>query len=515
MASTDSRREALEELTLGLSVLRGELERAEPLMVKVGNRDLVLFSGMADRLRFANVEPPYLAGPPYLAYEYAVTPRSRCLPDRAAPRRRSTPTSPIWRWSRSVEPRTILRVTQPLRFTYWGRLRPRDAPAWHEEWPPGPRLPDAIRLAEGEDPGWPDLVVPLRITAPWYCGAEGGVLAPARLAAPAMPLVPMKASAGCRCSGERFGEGGAASGIGKPAALAKRTDRAVVPAGRQGRLPGSENDGDRDLLLRAPQHRGHSVNAGSGAGSPARDSRVSAASRERGAALVITLIFVTAMAAAAVAFLAGRRTDALTLRGQLQAVEAQAMLDAALQQTVVLLANRKPRQVVPAQLSWRFGEVAVQVRFERETGKIDLNAAEDRMLRALPLALGLDEDRAAALADAIQDWRDENQLKLELGAEDRDYRGASPVASGAADRPFANPAELRYLPSVDPAAWALLQPYVTIYSGAAAPDPGRLPARSARRSRSRVACRGRGKGYPRPRHAQPICKDPPVVGRRW
>ena len=197
---------------------------------------------------------------------------------------------------------------------------------------------------------------------------------------------------------------------------------------------------------------------------------MSAASRERGAALVITLIFVTAMAAAAVAFLAGRRTDALTLRGQLQAVEAQAMLDAALQQTVVLLANRQPRQIVPAQLNWRFGEVAVQVRFEREAGKIDLNAAEDRMLRALPMALGLDEDRAAALADAVQDWRDDNQLKLELGAEDRDYRGGSSVASGAADRPFANPAELLYLPAVDRTAWALLQPYLTIYSGAGAPD---------------------------------------------
>ena len=178
---------------------------------------------------------------------------------------------------------------------------------------------------------------------------------------------------------------------------------------------------------------------------------MSAASRERGAALVITLIFVTAMAAAAVAFLAGRRTDALTLRGQLQAVEAQAMLDATLQQTVVLLANRQPRQVVPPQLSWRFGEVAVQVRFERETGKIDLNAA-----------LGLDEDRAAALADAIQDWRDDNQLKLELGAEDRDYRGEATAATGAEDRPFANPAELLYLPSVDRTAWALFQPYVTI-----------------------------------------------------
>ena len=197
---------------------------------------------------------------------------------------------------------------------------------------------------------------------------------------------------------------------------------------------------------------------------------MSGETRERGAALVITLVFVTAMAAAAVAFLAGRRTDALTLRGQLQAIEAQAMLESALQQTVTLLANREPRQTVPPQLSWQFGEVAVRVRFERESGKIDLNAATDQMLRALPLALGLDEDSAATFADVIQDWRDENQLKLESGAEDRDYASGGAAAGGAADRPFAKPAELRYLPVVDPAVWSMVEPYVTVYSGAAEPS---------------------------------------------
>ncbi len=193
--------------------------------------------------------------------------------------------------------------------------------------------------------------------------------------------------------------------------------------------------------------------------------------RERGAALVITLVFVTAMAAAAVAFLAGRRTDALALRGQMQAIEAQAMLNSALQQTVTLLANRQPRQTVPPQLTWQFGEVAVRVRFERESGKIDLNAAPDPLLRGLLLALGLSEDRAAAFADVIRDWRDENQLKLNAGAEDRDYRSGGSAAGGAADRPFASPAELRYLPVVDPLVWSMVEPYVTVYTGAAEPSP--------------------------------------------
>jgi prepilin-type N-terminal cleavage/methylation domain-containing protein len=215
VASTDDRREALEELTLGLSVLRGELERAEPLMIKVGNRDVVLFSGLGDRLRFANVEPPYLAGAPYLAYEYAVT------PDRGAYRidLRRVPVDPDQPDLAAVEagePRTILRVPDALRFTYWGRLAPREAPAWHEEWPAGPRLPEAIRLAAGEDPGWPDLVVSLRITAPWYCGGAG------------------QAGGGGEQGGEDVGSG-AEAGLGSDT------------AGTAG-CPGSDETGDRGLL---------------------------------------------------------------------------------------------------------------------------------------------------------------------------------------------------------------------------------------------------------------------------
>ena len=98
---------------------------------------------------------------------------------------------------------------------------------------------------------------------------------------------------------------------------------------------------------------------------------------ERGMALVVVLIFTTAMAAAAVAFLAGRQSDALSLRGQLQAIEAQAMLDAALQQTAAVLVNRTERQMIPPVLRWQFGNVAVAVRLESEFGKVDLNKADE------------------------------------------------------------------------------------------------------------------------------------------
>ena len=196
---------------------------------------------------------------------------------------------------------------------------------------------------------------------------------------------------------------------------------------------------------------------------------------ERGMALVVVLIFTTAMAAAAVAFLAGRQSDALSLRGQLQAIEAQAMLDAALQQTAAVLVNRTERQMIPPVLRWQFGNVAVAVRLESESGKVDLNKADDSMLRGLLLALGFKEEQATALTDVIMDWRDDNHLKRASGAEDRDYRSGSSGTSGAADRPFASPAELRYLPAVDGAIWALLAPLVTVYSGETEPDARQAP----------------------------------------
>lgn len=188
MASTDNRREALEELTLGLSVLRGELERAEPLMVKVGKSDLVLFNGQADRLRFANVEPPYLGGPPYLTYEYAIVPDG---PTYRIELRRAVldPAAPDLAAVEAIEPRTVLRVGQELHFSYYGPLGKNDPPSWRKAWPAGAKLPLAIRLAASEDPGWPELVVPLRIEAPWYCGATDGT-----------------STAGCKANGEPEGE---------------------------------------------------------------------------------------------------------------------------------------------------------------------------------------------------------------------------------------------------------------------------------------------------------------------
>jgi general secretion pathway protein J len=167
---TDSRRAALEELTASFAVLRQELERAEPLMVKVGNDERVLFEGTPDRVRFVNVEPPYLGGLPYRVYEYAVVGDGG---DYRIELRRAPfdPAEPDLAVVEDTDPRVLLRVPRPLTFTYFGQEKRDERAGWHDEWARHPQLPTAVRLAEGEDPGWPDLLVPLLIRAPWYCGS--------------------------------------------------------------------------------------------------------------------------------------------------------------------------------------------------------------------------------------------------------------------------------------------------------------------------------------------------------
>jgi hypothetical protein len=98
--------------------------------------------------------------------------------------------------------------------------------------------------------------------------------------------------------------------------------------------------------------------------------------------------------------------------------------------------------------AWRFGGGTLRAAIQSEAGKIDLNAADEGLLRGLFLGAlwtgpdgepqGLDETRAAALVDALRDFADPDQLTRLNGAEDRNYRAAG-LPWGAKDAAFERP----------------------------------------------------------------------------
>ncbi len=112
----------------------------------------------------------------------------------------------------------------------------------------------------------------------------------------------------------------------------------------------------------------------------------------------------------------------------------------------------------------------IEVRITDESGKVDINAADETTLVPLFLALGLEDQRARELTDRILDWRDPDDLVRAFGAEDKDYEAAE-YTYGAADQPFTTIGELQQVAGMDYDLYRKLEPYITVYTRTPRPNP--------------------------------------------
>lgn len=107
------------------------------------------------------------------------------------------------------------------------------------------------------------------------------------------------------------------------------------------------------------------------------------------------------------------------------------------------------------------GEVRVQLT--DENGKVDINRATVPLLARLLYSLDVDPSQADAIADAIADYRDEDDLRHLNGAEDADYKAAG-LTRGAKDADFTSTDELRYVMGMDESLLRKILPHVTVHS---------------------------------------------------
>ncbi len=124
---------------------------------------------------------------------------------------------------------------------------------------------------------------------------------------------------------------------------------------------------------------------------------------------------------------------------------------------------------------WPIGDGVVSISIQDEGGKIDLNAATEDLLMRLFGALEPVDLQPEALVDRLIDYRDNDQERRPLGAEDVDYQRAG-VAFGAKDRPFERIDELRRVLGVTPAIYRQIAPLITVHSGQRGVDPDVAPA---------------------------------------
>jgi general secretion pathway protein K len=198
----------------------------------------------------------------------------------------------------------------------------------------------------------------------------------------------------------------------------------------------------------------------------AMHSRVSP-SAQRGIALIIVLWVTTLLMLIASSFIYAMRTDVKIVTNTLARARLEAAADAAVQRG--LLEIMKPPQLPNRWTTdgvtqlWNYQGVAVGVSMTDESGKIDINTATDVLLRGMFLAQGMKDDDAAAVTDAILDWRDPDSIKRLRGAEEAEYTAAG-YSYKPANAAFQSNEELRLVMGMTPELYDKVAPLITIYS---------------------------------------------------
>lgn len=243
----------------------------------------------------------------------------------------------------------------------------------------------------------------------------------------------------------------------------------------------------------------------------------------RGVALVIVLWALTVIAVIAANFTTANRDGLLLARNTVERAKAEALADAGFYRAVLAIVNQESEPAAgdgtetaaqPGGLAasmqsvrigsatapdlaeedtrfgefgppkwrtngaiyeWPAGDGTVLISIQDEAGKIDLNAATEQLLLQLFSAIESPDLEPAALVDRLIDYRDSDQERRDLGAEDGDYRRAD-LGYGAKDKPFERADELRRVLGVTREIFAQVAPMITVHSGQRGVDPNVAPA---------------------------------------
>jgi general secretion pathway protein K len=195
--------------------------------------------------------------------------------------------------------------------------------------------------------------------------------------------------------------------------------------------------------------------------------------RQRGVALVIVMWAAVILAVIAASFIVERRSETLVVANSIAMARAEAAANAGVHRAL----HDLYRQSIPdvwkrdgTPHEWSFEGVPVRVSIRDESAKIDINTASDPLLRGLLVSVGLRDDEAAALHDAILDWRDGDTLKRLNGAEEADYAAAG-LTHKPGNAPFQAIEELQLVLGMRPELYRRLAPSITVYSRLAGINP--------------------------------------------
>ena len=207
--------------------------------------------------------------------------------------------------------------------------------------------------------------------------------------------------------------------------------------------------------------------------SPQRPYSLSTARQQRGVALILVLWFIVLLGVLALGLSKVSRNNALVARQLSGTTQARYLAEGGVEWVLanLLMASDEERLLGDGEtfaLTLAQGEVAVVLY--NESGKVDINRASEVLLTRLFTAHRLPVEQSEALAAAIADWRDEDDLVRLHGGEDEDYFAAG-LAYGAGNSAFTSVGELRKVLGMNETIYQQIEAEVTIYSRSSGVNP--------------------------------------------
>ncbi len=188
--------------------------------------------------------------------------------------------------------------------------------------------------------------------------------------------------------------------------------------------------------------------------------------QQRGMALVLVLWVISLLTIMAGSFALSMRREASITAGIKNNAQAMAVAESGIAIAELMLLNPNLNQ------RWRADgsiyeiittDAKVRVRLLSETGKIDINKAEQVLLEALMNTIPSTTEQRSKLVGAILDWRDADDLVHSDGAEKNEYKAAG-LNYQPRNKPFQTLEELQLVLGMNEAVFSQIEPLITIYS---------------------------------------------------
>ncbi len=190
--------------------------------------------------------------------------------------------------------------------------------------------------------------------------------------------------------------------------------------------------------------------------------------RQQGIALVLALWMLVVLTVIAGSMAYSLRSELQVAASHADSARVEAAADAGVFRAILELARpatdpaRWQGDGMPR--TWQMGEISLRVVVVDEAAKADLNNAPAELLKGMFMVQGIDDPAASALADAILDWRDGDDLRQMNGAEKGEYAAAG-KEYGPRNGNFESVEELRLVLGMTEEIFQRVARLVSVHSG--------------------------------------------------